>query len=57
MLEIRTRKKFLAVGEIYMAIFRPNSGFQRRTFVSSGSSAEAFWGGWWRKRTKNSTEI
>ena len=41
MLEIRTKKKFLAVDEIYMAIFRPNSGFQRRIFVSSGSSAEA----------------
>ena len=32
------RKKFLAVGEACMAIFRPIPGFKGKTFVSSGFS-------------------
>ena len=36
--EIRKRKKFLAVNEACMALFRPTPGFKMRTFVSSGFS-------------------
>ena len=35
-LEIRTRKKFLAMDEACMATFRPTPGFKGRTSVSSG---------------------
>ena len=38
--EIKTRKKFLAVGEACMAIFQPTPSFKRRTFVSSGFSID-----------------
>ena len=38
--EIRTRKKFLAVGEAYDATFLLTPRFKRRTFVSSGFSTE-----------------
>ena len=39
--EIRTRKKFLAVGNAYVAVlFRPTLGFKREIFVSSGFSTE-----------------
>ena len=41
--EIRTRKRFLAVGEACMAIFWPALGFKGRTFVSSGFSIEGTW--------------
>ena len=40
MVQIRTRKKFLAAVKACMAIFWPNSGFKGRTFVSSGFSTE-----------------
>ena len=38
--KIRTRNKFLAVGEACVAIFWPTPGFNGRTFVSSELSAE-----------------
>ena len=38
--EIRTRKKFLAVGKACVAIFWPAPGFKGRTFVHSGFSTK-----------------
>ena len=38
--EIRTRRKFLAIGEACMAIFSSTPGFKVRTFVCSGFSTE-----------------
>ena len=38
--EIRTRKKFLAVDKAQVAIFWPTPGFSGRTFVSPGFSTE-----------------
>ena len=35
--QIRTRKKFLALSEACVSIFCPTPGFKGRTFVSSGS--------------------
>ena len=39
-IKIRRRTKFVAVGEAYMAIFRPTPGVKGRTVVTSGFSIE-----------------